>query len=72
MPDQGNPQASAPQPGGGGGAPGGAQGGQANPLQEMLGKIAMLARQLGHPIPAKTGFGMWEWGTLSKEANSKR
>jgi len=36
------------------------------------GQVAMLARQLGHPIPAKTGFGMWEWGTLSKEANSKR
>ena len=36
------------------------------------GQIAMLARQLGHPIPAKTGFGMWEWGTLSKEANSTR
>jgi uncharacterized damage-inducible protein DinB len=36
------------------------------------GQIAMLARQLGHPIPAKTGFGVWEWGTLSKEANSKR
>ncbi len=36
------------------------------------GQIAMLARQLGHPIPAKTGFGMWEWGTLSKEANSAR
>src|ERR1700722_15882111 len=36
------------------------------------GQIAMLARQLGHPIPAKTGFGMWEWGTLWKEANSAR
>lgn len=40
MPQPDNPQASAPQPGGGG-AP------QANPLQEMLGKVAILARQLG-------------------------
>ena len=31
------------------------------------GQIAMLARQLGHPIPAKTGFGLWEWGTLWRE-----
>ena len=27
------------------------------------GQIAMLARQLGHPLPQKTMFGMWEWGT---------
>lgn len=26
------------------------------------GQIAMLARQLGHPLPQKTVFGMWEWG----------
>lgn len=26
------------------------------------GQIAMLARQLGHPLPQKTMFGMWEWG----------
>jgi uncharacterized damage-inducible protein DinB len=36
------------------------------------GQIAMLTRQLGQPIPAKTGFGLWEWGTLWKEANSTR
>jgi len=27
------------------------------------GQIAMLARQLGHPLPQKTMFGMWQWGT---------
>jgi len=27
------------------------------------GQIAMLARQLGHPLPQKAMFGMWEWGT---------
>lgn len=37
QPDSQNPQAGAPQPA----AP------VANPLQEMLGKIAILARQLG-------------------------
>jgi uncharacterized damage-inducible protein DinB len=26
------------------------------------GQIAMLARQLGHPLPQKAIFGMWEWG----------
>jgi uncharacterized damage-inducible protein DinB len=26
------------------------------------GQIAMLARQVGHPIPQKATFGMWEWG----------
>jgi uncharacterized damage-inducible protein DinB len=26
------------------------------------GQIAMLARQVGHPLPQKTMFGMWEWG----------
>jgi len=26
------------------------------------GQIAMLARQLGHPLPQKAVFGMWEWG----------
>jgi hypothetical protein len=41
MPQPDNPQAGAPQPGG---AP---QAQQANPLQEMLGKVAILARQLG-------------------------
>jgi uncharacterized damage-inducible protein DinB len=30
------------------------------------GQIAMLARQVGHPLPQKAVFGMWEWGTRSK------
>lgn len=31
------------------------------------GQIAMMARQVGHPVPPKIGFGLWEWGTLWKE-----
>jgi uncharacterized damage-inducible protein DinB len=31
------------------------------------GQISMLARQVGHSIPAKAGFGLWEWGTLWRE-----
>lgn len=27
------------------------------------GQIAMLARQLGHRLPQKITFGMWEWGS---------
>ena len=27
------------------------------------GQIAMLARQVGHPLPQKANFGMWEWGS---------
>ena len=27
------------------------------------GQIAMLARQVGHPLPLKATFGMWEWGS---------
>jgi uncharacterized damage-inducible protein DinB len=27
------------------------------------GQVAMLARQVGHPLPQKAMFGMWEWGT---------
>ena len=27
------------------------------------GQIAMLARQLDHPLPQKAMFGMWEWGS---------
>jgi uncharacterized damage-inducible protein DinB len=27
------------------------------------GQIAMLARQLGYPLPQKVIFGMWEWGS---------
>ena len=26
------------------------------------GQMVMLARQLGHPLPQKAMFGMWEWG----------
>lgn len=36
------------------------------------GQIGMLARQLGHAIPAKAGFGLWEWGTLWKESGFTR
>jgi uncharacterized damage-inducible protein DinB len=31
------------------------------------GQVSMLARQLGHPVPAKTGFGLGERGTLCRE-----
>jgi uncharacterized damage-inducible protein DinB len=27
------------------------------------GQIAMVARQVGHPLAQKTMFGMWEWGS---------
>jgi uncharacterized damage-inducible protein DinB len=27
------------------------------------GQIAMLARQVGHPLPQKVMFGMWEWNS---------
>lgn len=30
------------------------------------GQIAMLARQVGHPLPQKAVFGMWEWGSRGK------
>lgn len=30
------------------------------------GQIAMLARQMGHPLSQKTMFGMWEWGSRGK------
>lgn len=36
------------------------------------GQISMLARQVGYPVPPKAGFGMWEWGTLSKECGFAR
>jgi uncharacterized damage-inducible protein DinB len=36
------------------------------------GQIGMLARQVGHPIPPKAGFGLWEWGTLWKESGFSR
>jgi uncharacterized damage-inducible protein DinB len=31
------------------------------------GQISMLARQVGHPLPQKASFGMWEWGTRGKQ-----
>src|SRR5271165_4529719 len=31
------------------------------------GQISMLAHQLGHPLPPKINFGLWEWGTLWRE-----
>ena len=43
MPQPGGPQQPDPQQGQGQGGPSG----QANPLQEILGKVAMAARQLG-------------------------
>lgn len=34
------------------------------------GQISMLARQVGHPVSPKAGFGLWEWGTLWRESSS--
>ena len=31
------------------------------------GQMAMLARQVGHPVQSKVAFGLWEWGTIAKE-----
>lgn len=31
------------------------------------GQAAMLARQVGYPLPAQAGFGMWEWNSRLKE-----
>ncbi len=31
------------------------------------GQIAALARQSGHPLPKTAIFGMWEWGSRSKD-----
>jgi len=30
------------------------------------GQICMLARQVGHSLPQKAMFGMWEWGSRGK------
>jgi uncharacterized damage-inducible protein DinB len=30
------------------------------------GQVCMLARQVGHPLPQKAMFGMWEWGSRGK------
>lgn len=35
-------------------------------------QMAMLARQAGHPLPPKTGFGLWEWGSLWRECGFGR
>jgi len=32
------------------------------------GQISMLARQVGHAIPQKAMFGMWEWGSRDSNA----
>jgi uncharacterized damage-inducible protein DinB len=32
------------------------------------GQVAMLARQVGHPLPQKAVFGMWEWGSRGKQS----
>jgi uncharacterized damage-inducible protein DinB len=34
------------------------------------GQIAMLARQVGHPLSQKAMFGMWEWGTRGQSPDS--
>ncbi|MBA3914983.1 MAG: DinB family protein [Acidobacteriales bacterium] len=34
------------------------------------GQISMLARQAGHALTQKAMFGMWEWGSRSKEAGA--
>jgi uncharacterized damage-inducible protein DinB len=31
------------------------------------GQISMLVRQAGHPLSQKATFGMWEWGSRSKQ-----
>ncbi len=34
------------------------------------GQITMLARQVGHGLPAANGFGMWEWNSRAKEVSA--
>jgi len=36
------------------------------------GQISMLARQVGHPFPAKVGFGLWEWGAIWRDCGFTR
>jgi uncharacterized damage-inducible protein DinB len=31
------------------------------------GQVCMLARQVGHPMPQKAMFGMWEWGSRGRQ-----
>jgi len=37
------------------------------PAAEPEPKAADLDCEPGHPIAAKAGFGLWEWGTLWRE-----
>ena len=34
------------------------------------GQITSLARRLGHPLPKSVEFGMWEWGSRSREVRA--
>jgi uncharacterized damage-inducible protein DinB len=34
------------------------------------GQIVVLSRQVGHPVPTQTGFGLCEWGNLWRECGS--
>jgi len=36
------------------------------------GQISMLARQVGHPVPPKVGFGLWELGALWRDCGCSR
>jgi len=36
------------------------------------GQIAMLARQVGAPLPKQVQFGMWEWGKLWRDSGFDR
>ncbi len=36
------------------------------------GQISMLARQVGHAIPQKAMFGMWEWGSRDSNATKSK
>ena len=32
------------------------------------GQVVLLARQLGHPVPAKASYGLWEWNSRGRGA----
>ena len=34
------------------------------------GQIAMLARQVGRPLPPQAGYGLWEWNTRAKDGTA--
>src|SRR5271157_361467 len=36
------------------------------------GQISMLARQGGHPLLPKVGFGLWEWGAIWRDCGFTR